>query len=283
MLKADTERDGPNVPVSVVIPCYCCADTLARAVESVWAQTRPPAELVLVDDASPDGGATRRAIESVRGNAPSGVELKTVWLPRNAGPGGARNAGWDAATQPLVAFLDADDAWHPRKLEIQTALMSEDSNITLSGHGTFVAAQGRPFPALPEHWTVTLVRPARLLVRNLLPTRTVMLRRDVMLRFEEAKRYCEDYHLWLRLVLGGKAARRIELPLACSFKPDFGAAGLSGRLWEMEKGELDAYARLRREGLLSPWTYPGVAALSLLKYSIRSAHAMLPSHAAPDA
>ena len=281
MLKAESERDRPHAPVSVVIPCYRCADTLPRAVESVWAQTRRPAELVLVDDASPDGGATRSAIESVRATAPSGIEVKTVWLQRNAGPGGARNAGWDATSQRFVAFLDADDAWHPRKLEIQTALMLEDSSITLSGHGTFLAAEGKPFPALREHWTVMPVSPAQLLVRNLLPTRTVMLRRDVTLRFEEAKRYSEDYHLWLRLVLSGELAHRIELPLACSFKPDFGAAGLSSRLWEMEKGELDTYARLRRGGLLSPWTFPGVAALSLLKYSVRSAQARLRRRARP--
>jgi len=282
MLKADTERNGLRVPVSVVIPCYCCADTLPRAVESVWGQTRRPRELVLVDDASPDGGATRRAIESVRGNAPEGVEVKTVWLQRNAGPGGARNAGWDAAIQPLVAFLDADDAWHPRKLEIQTGLMLEDSTITLSGHGSFLAAVGGPFPALPKQWRVKAISPAQLLMRNLLPMRSVMLRREVTLRFEPEKRYSEDYHLWLRLVLSGKAACRIELPLACSFKPDFGAAGLSSRLWEMERGELDNYARLRRDGLLSPGASAVVATFSLLKYGIRSARARLRRAARPD-
>jgi len=47
-----------EVPVSVVIPCYCCADTIGRAVESVMAQTILPAEMWLVEDGSEDGGRT---------------------------------------------------------------------------------------------------------------------------------------------------------------------------------------------------------------------------------
>ena len=80
-----------TLPVSVVIPCYRCAATLDRALQSVLAQTQPPAEIIVVDDASDD--ATPRVIAAL---PPS---IKKIRLPENRGAGSARNAGWQAATQ----------------------------------------------------------------------------------------------------------------------------------------------------------------------------------------
>jgi hypothetical protein len=209
--------------------------------------------------------------------------MHVITLERNQGPATARNAGWDAASQPYIAFLDADDAWHPRKLEIQCELMESQPDVVLSGHATFLALEPTPFRPLPAKWKMTRVTAARLLATNVLPTRSVMLTRKVSFRFEEGKHFAEDYHLWLRVVLSGHSACRIELPLACSFKPDFGASGLSGRLWQMERGKLDTYTRLRREGLLNAWIYPGLVGLSLLKFSVRSAKVLVRRRMSPGA
>ncbi|MHB1099234.1 MAG: glycosyltransferase family 2 protein, partial [Burkholderiales bacterium] len=109
-----------KVPVSVIIPCYRCAETIARAVDSVLKQTLPPEEILLVEDCSGDDGNTLAVLHSLQQNNPF---IRVIPLAKNGGPAAARNAGWDAAKQPYIAFLDADDAWHPKKLEIQYSWM----------------------------------------------------------------------------------------------------------------------------------------------------------------
>lgn len=96
-----------RAPVSVVIPCYCCADTIDKAVESVWKQTWRPYEVILVEDSSKDHGATRMALSNIIDRYPGGW-IKLILLDKNKGPGNARNIGWEASTQRYIAFLDAD-------------------------------------------------------------------------------------------------------------------------------------------------------------------------------
>ena len=93
-----------------------------------------------------------------------------------------------------------------------------------------------------------------------------MLRRDLPHRFEPRLRCAEDYHLWTELVLDGYPVQALELFLAFSYKPVFGADGLSVRLWAMERGELAHYRLLRRKGHLSHWSCTALCAYSLLKY-----------------
>lgn len=103
------ETSAPKV--SVVIPLYNKGPHIARALESVLAQSMKDFELVVVDDASTDGGA-----DIVRHHPDGRIRLIRRDRP---GPGGhaARNAGIRAAAAPLIAFLDADDAWEPLHLE----------------------------------------------------------------------------------------------------------------------------------------------------------------------
>lgn len=124
-----------HVPVSVVVPCYCCEGTIERAVDSVMKQTALPAEVLLVDDASPDQGRTLNKLRQLQGRFRDKTHIEVIALKNNGGPSVARNAGWEAATQPYIAFLDADDAWHPQKLEIQYEWMKEYSEVVLTGHG----------------------------------------------------------------------------------------------------------------------------------------------------
>ena len=106
-----------TVPVSVVVPCYRCSLTLERAVKSVAGQARRPVELILVDDFSND--ETAKLLEVLAARYEAGW-IKIKWLVQNVGAASARNIGWAAATQPFVAFLDADDAWHAEKLQSST-------------------------------------------------------------------------------------------------------------------------------------------------------------------
>ncbi|MCR4303908.1 MAG: glycosyltransferase [Gallionella sp.] len=253
-------------PVSVIIPCYRCADTIERAVESVIVQTLPPKEILLVEDCSDDKGVALASMSRLQQNFQGKASIRIIPLKKNSGPGGARNVGWDEAQQPYLAFLDADDSWHPRKLEIQYQWMESHPEVALTGHPSVLIESGKSIPVLPEQLKARPISGYSLLISNCFPTRSVMLRREIAYRFDPAKRYAEDYLLWLRIVLGGKSAWLLELPLAYSYKADFGAKGLTGNLWKMEIGELDTYRRVCKDGMIPRTVHLGLSLLSLLKY-----------------
>ena len=255
--------------ITAVIPCFGASATLSRALASVGAQTRPPEETLLVDDGNPAGEA--RALEAIAARFPA-LNPRVVRLPENLGVGSARNAGWAEARTGLLAFLDADDAWHPRKLELQAAAMEARPEVVLCGHRLRVLGPGEALP--PEPRGGGGVRPIRrwpLLVVNPFPTSTWMLRREQSIRFVEGKRHLEDHLLLMELALRDQPILGLDAELAAFFKPALSRAGLSAQLWEMEKGELDAYARLRTLRLLGRTGQAGLSALSLLKFARRLA------------
>lgn len=247
-------------PVSVVIPCYRCAGTIARAVDSVFTQSCRPAELFLVDDCSADG--TLEALFRLRDSYPQ-AWITVISLPQNTGPASARNAGWEAATCPYIAFLDADDAWHRRKNELQLGWMLAHPEVALTGHACRVVEAGDEIGGCDAigHAPIEFktVKGLRLLLSNCFSTPCVMLKRDVPHRFASGKFCAEDYLLWCEICLSGLGCCWNSLPLAFLFKERYGSHGLSGKLWPMEKGELDCYARLHKSG------YFGILALKLLQ------------------
>lgn len=101
--------------VSVVIPCFNGAAFLEQTVSSVLAQSYTSFEVIVVDDRSTD-----RSVQIVRDFIDRDARVKLIEMSRNTGaPAAPRNAGVRAARGTWVAFLDADDVWHPRKLEYQ--------------------------------------------------------------------------------------------------------------------------------------------------------------------
>lgn len=252
-----------TAPVAVVIPCYRCADTVARAVASVAAQTLRPAEVILVDDASGDG--TLDVLEKLA-DCYGRDWIKIIAQPVNAGPGTARNAGWEKATQPFIAFLDADDAWHPAKMELQYRWMSEHPDVAMSGHGSALAISDAMTAKPPSVLPASRVWTWQMLISNRFPARSVMLRRNLPLRFQESRDYTEDYLLWLQIILSGEQAWRLEATLAYCYRPDFSPGGYSGNLWVHERRELNALRLIRREGKVSAMAYLFATAWSLIKY-----------------
>lgn len=271
MIDADDQLEAvkseSSVPVSAVIPCYCCHDTIGRALSSISAQTRLPREVILVDDASPDDGKTLNTLQKLAREYERFFPLRIISLKQNGGPGSARNRGWDAATQPYIAFLDADDAWHPKKLEIQYGWMLAHPERCLVGHGHVLKQQeDRNWWELQREIRTFSVRQGRSLLANPFATRTVMLRRDLPFRFKEGKRYSEDYLLWLQVILSGYPSAFIELPLASSYKSAYGEGGLSADLWRMEKGELNTYLEIYKEGRIGPLRICFLFAYSMAKH-----------------
>lgn len=245
--------DWEIASVSVVIPCYRCSEVIERAVASVASQTLVPAEVFLVDDCS--GDDTLAFLYDLQNRYPAGW-IHVIEQPENRGPGEARNAGWNRATHPYIAFLDADDSWHPQKVEIQYRWMIKHPDVALTGHATWqIRDEDDPIRFLKMAAVNSGFRKVtynRLLWSNCFPTRSVMLRRDLPIRFLPGKYHSEDYLLWLQAACAGAAMARSEHTMAFLYKRHYGESGLSGQMWQMEKGELDTYFRVFKERCFGP-------------------------------
>lgn len=112
--------------ISVIIPLYNACAYVGAALESILGQSRPPEEIIVVDDGSTDGSS-----EVVAHYGPK-IRLLTQG---HSGPAIALNRGLNAATGDMIAFLDADDLWLAEKLALQVpVLASEPSLDGVFGH-----------------------------------------------------------------------------------------------------------------------------------------------------
>ncbi len=245
-------------PVSVVIPTFRDGDALRRALASVARQMLRPAQVIVVDDA----GGDERVVGICAAAEIGHVEL--VRLPRNIGPGGARNAGIAAASQPFLAFLDADDEWHPNKLEIQMALMQSDTRPSFSAH--LKGFSGAAWPDLGDGHAPEMIRRWPILLSNLAPISTVIIRRDEIHHQFPLDYAGEDYAFVTANLLCGARGVKINETLARADKPAFGAGGLSGRLHAMQLGEMRTHFRLWRNRLIRGWEYAALVPWTLVKY-----------------
>lgn len=103
--------------ITVVIPTFNSEKTILRALMSVFAQSWPVHEVIVVDDGSSDN-----TVSMIHSEYPDKVTV--IRHQQNAGPGAARNAGIDSADGDWIAFLDADDEWLPGKLKSQRDLLT---------------------------------------------------------------------------------------------------------------------------------------------------------------
>ena len=250
-------------PVSVVIPCFRCASTINRAIASIAMQTKKPAEVILVDDGSDDD--TLVVLQALAKQYTNWIKIIT--LSENQGSANARNIGWAAATQPYIAFLDADDAWQSQKIEIQTAYMNTHPYVVLCGHQHNIIEHSTALPDWQvQSWAEQHIPQWSWLLSNKFVTPSVMVRPDACPRFAQNQRYMEDYGLWLEFVCEGKVVTKLSAKLAAIYKPPFGTSGLSAQLWSMELGELEDYHRLYDKHYINLAQYLGLSVYSLLKF-----------------
>jgi glycosyltransferase involved in cell wall biosynthesis len=105
--------------VSIIVPAYNAERFLARTLRSALRQTYVTLEMIVIDDGSTDSTAA-----VARAFAQSDERVRVISFP-NGGVAKARNIGINEAAGELIAFLDADDLWHPTKLERQVAALDE--------------------------------------------------------------------------------------------------------------------------------------------------------------
>jgi glycosyltransferase involved in cell wall biosynthesis len=176
--------------VSVVVPTRESAAVLAHAIDSAFAQTHPPDELIVVDGGSSDG--TRELLAAI-----DDPRLRTVLREQPEGVSAARNRGIAAAEGELVAFLDADDVWREDKLERQlAALARHDAAVA---YGPVTEPEGEPRTRSGASGDV---REAVASMAVPTYTSTLLVRREALRAvggFDEQLPCFEDWELCLRL------------------------------------------------------------------------------------
>ena len=231
--------------VGVVIPAFNSASTIERALRSVSEQSVLPNEVVVVDDGSTDD--TVQLIERFIRSTPQ-VKIRMINLGSNSGPAIARNTGWDACSTSLIAFLDSDDSWHPKKLELQLEVIRKHPEHVLFGHRYTVVNSENIKPDSPIGGTGELhyFTLRDFLIRNRLSTPTVIVRRSISQRFPLDHWGTEDFALWTSILARGNTAVVMDSVLTYLYKATYGQSGLSARLHEMHQGELRALRFLKQ-------------------------------------
>jgi glycosyltransferase involved in cell wall biosynthesis len=253
-----------KVSVSAVIPCYRCADTIIRAVNSVANQTFCPTELILVDDGN--DGHTKSVLKNLRDLY--GKEwIKILSLDRNYGVSNARNAGWDIATSDYIAFLDADDAWHPDKIAIQYSWMNKNPEVVISGHKCLIVNPNcsLTFPTPDVQFSVHTITKNHLLLANPFVTPSFMIKRELKYRFDPLKRYAEDFFFLQEVGMDGHIIVVLDLVLVNVFK-EMGVSGSSSNLWRMRSGDILNYRSLWRSQRINIFTMAGLVFFSIFKF-----------------
>ena len=173
---------------TVVIPAYNAAATIAVALDSVFAQTVPARQVIVVDDGSADGERLAEVLAGYGGKV-------RLLRQANAGPAAARNAGARACDGEWIAFLDADDSWLPHKLERQLELGRDPRAGLLHGRARA--------PALPPELDFDALWECNRICTSM----KVVRRRafEAVGGFDESPELvgAEDYHLWLRIAHAG--------------------------------------------------------------------------------
>ena len=178
--------------VSVIIPAYNAANFIEETVDSALAQTHRDVEVIVVNDGSTD--ATLDRLQKY------GSRIQVVNLS-NGGVARARNEGVKRATGEWVAFLDSDDLWVPKKLELQLAHsdapLRYSDRINFGDRGDLPELHSQVMPMREGDLFLVL-----MLEGNFIGTSSVLVRRDL---FEQLNGFftglngTEDWDLWLRI------------------------------------------------------------------------------------
>ena len=197
--------------VSVIIPAWNAETFLAETLNSVFAQTWPHFEVIVVDDGSNDGtAAVAKAFAEASGER--STELRLI-RQQNGGPSSARNAGLRVAGGDYLTFLDADDLWLPETLEklVGFAETHPDASLVFGDAGSFDHNGIRFDSFFEKHGCpatdnrgIVVNALEKLLESNFILTGALLLRRECIARagyFDESISHGEDYDFWIRVTL----------------------------------------------------------------------------------
>ena len=180
--------------ISVVIPTLNRINTLQRALDSVINQTYKPAEIIVVDNGSSDG-----TLKFLREQYPK----ITILTENKIGVSSARNKGIKKSINQWIALLDSDDAWHPRKLEIQTCMLDsalKEYNLIHTDEVWF--RNNKHINQMKKHKKQGGYIFERCLSLCCISPSSVLFKKNILDKvglFDESLPVCEDYDMWLKI------------------------------------------------------------------------------------
>jgi Glycosyl transferase family 2 len=256
---AEPNAETGRGTLSVVIPAYNRASTIAVSIESVLRQTRPVLEVVVVDD-----GSTDATVDVVRSFEDPRVRLISQ---ANRGVSAARNTGIAAAAGDHIGFVDSDDLWLPGYAEAAMASLSTlrapgfsySTAYTFRGGTNQVAMPALGPAELPTEQGEILERLLRgnfLINANVVPSAVFA----VVGMFDERFHMAEEYHLWIRILAAGYEAVWMGEPLVLCRHHENQA---TRQLAAMTQGVADVLADI------DPASMPTESARELLRQSQR--------------
>ena len=182
--------------ISVVIPAYQAYETLESTIRSIVAQTYPPFEVIVVLD-GPDDECVR-----LFRNANFPAYVKLIELPDNVGVSLARNNGIKVSRGDYIALCDADDVWHPQKLEVQFNYARKGYTLIGSQAQRFTNTQELKFKKTNPTWCKSFqnVRHKHLRAFNPFYTSSLMFDRKLICEVQfDATCQQEDYQFLIDL------------------------------------------------------------------------------------
>jgi glycosyltransferase involved in cell wall biosynthesis len=187
---------------SVIIPCYNGSRFLRATIDSLFAQSTSPQEIIFVDDGSTDDSATIAATFSPR--------VKVI-RQANRGESAARNVGLRAATGDYVLFLDVDDLLAPEAIQhLERAVLRDPGTVAVMGLVSFTEAPDSPLDTHIPHFTSFF---PQIVQTNFGPPHCWFTPRELALSvggFRETLVNSEDWDFWGRIALTG--ARLVSVP-----------------------------------------------------------------------
>ena len=219
--------------ISVVIPAYNRAHTLPRALESVFKQTLPAKEIIVVNDGSTDDTKT------ILDNYPGLILIDQ----KNQGVSAARNRGIEYASGKWIALLDSDDEWLPTKLEKQWADICSNDKLICHTEEIWIRNGDRVNP-MKKHQKFGGWIYEKCLPLCVISPSSVMIHESVFNDvgvFDESLDVCEDYDLWLRICVK-YSVLFLDEPLIVKY----GGHGdqLSKKHWGMDRFRVKALEKI---------------------------------------
>lgn len=204
--------------ISVIIPAYNAELTLAEAVKSALSQGLNIEEVIVIVNGCTDNTMTVA-------NSLSKEDSRVIVVTSEKGKVPARNKGFEVSKSPLIALLDADDIWHPEKINKQLAEFDEYTDIVATQILT-ARRDGTPYPEQIWHPDKHAEIVSTLLSgRNCIANSSVLFRKSLLNHigtYEDCFPFCEDYHLWLRAIKFAKMKIIPERLVTYRFEPNPG-------------------------------------------------------------
>jgi len=247
-----------RLEISAIIPTYNRRNLLKRALTSVLNQTRPPQQIIVIDDGSEDDTA-----KLVQHEFP---DIEYIYQ-RNAGVSAARNRGIQAARYPWIAFLDSDDEWLPDKLEEQQAALAMNPFCCICHTDEIWIRKGRRVNPKDKHRKYGGYIFERCLPLCVISPSAVLIHRELFEQygqFDEKMPAGEDYDMWLR-ICAIEQVLYVEKKLVIKYGGH--ADQLSHRYWGMDRFRIYSLEKIISSGLIN--TFQHYAALSELENKLK--------------